>query len=825
MTAVGFGAIKGGARALFLQTGGGEGRRWICCGSSEVTCSPPSFISLTGIGPVSLDVTRAFSPPGSSMTLWCSSCKCHVRAPCTSQHLQREERRATCRRFRSTKGASKARRDHINHEIRNMRALLPISQEDQERLSYLHSMAAICTYIRKSVLFQGLPSGGGTLSSLPCEAFLEALHGFILVTTAEGRLVYVSENVDEHLGFSMLDVLQGDTIYDMVERSDVDAVQAHLDVGSSSSSERSFVCCMQTSKAFKVQHGSCCSMLVRGSFQLLPRSSSVPGGELLFVALCTPTVNRLSGAASQTCRSFSSTHRLDMSFAQLSHSVFFFLGRTAEEMRGQSWYSLVHPEDLSPAANCHTKLIEADEGFQVEMVVRLQCSDLSWTWVYIRANRDSKNQQISCTNFIVSPTEATFLQKKICCDAFKSSSVPSSFHFTQNAPAGERHQRMKRQSATDERCGELDAGGRWESERDIYCVLCTSSLDSSSSAPLADSPVLYSPASSSSPLELRELHHDLLMDAHECTDQLLSSPEGSASCYSHLDSRLSSHQSPTASEAAFEQRDLPAFGEHSPLSSVSSSVYGFQACTSNARLVPDCLFVSDMCESPPESVSLHPHEFDLLEDPQGGSVVQIPHQELTFPNSLLPPLQPVESDQYDEKEQAEISVLAQQISSLASTFSRHQTPPQNAATPLSACDWPPSCPPPSLLLPRCELLSDDSLVDSILKGLDVVPLKNGCHSAVSRHPPCSLSRSAEPEAMRVPAEQLPSGGAAKDHLGFPHSQNTGLHQLNHCLQSRFHQGNVSQQILHVYKNVLISPQMFVFLSPTRWTCRRNLVLK
>ena len=56
---------------------------------------------------------------------------------------------------RSTKGASKARRDHINHEIRNMRALLPIVQEDQERLSYLHSMAAICTYIRKSVLFQG----------------------------------------------------------------------------------------------------------------------------------------------------------------------------------------------------------------------------------------------------------------------------------------------------------------------------------------------------------------------------------------------------------------------------------------------------------------------------------------------------------------------------------------------------------------------------------------------------------------------------------------------------------------------------------------------
>lgn len=40
----------------------------------------------------------------------------------------------------------------------------------------------------------------------------------------------------------------------------------------------------------------------------------------------------------------------------LFFSVLFFLGRSADEMRGQSWYSLMHPEDLSPAANSHTKL-------------------------------------------------------------------------------------------------------------------------------------------------------------------------------------------------------------------------------------------------------------------------------------------------------------------------------------------------------------------------------------------------------------------------------------------------------------------------------------
>lgn len=45
--------------------------------------------------------------------------------------------------------------------------------------------------------------------------------------------------------------------------------------------------------------------------------------------------------------------------------------------------------------------VKADEDFQVEMVLRLQCKNLSWTWIYIRANKDSDCQGISCTNYII----------------------------------------------------------------------------------------------------------------------------------------------------------------------------------------------------------------------------------------------------------------------------------------------------------------------------------------------------------------------------------------------------------------------------------------
>lgn len=76
------------------------------------------------------------------------------------------------------------------------------------------------------------------------------------------------------------------------------------------SAEISFVCRLHTSKAFKLQHGGRCSMLVEGSFRSFPQP--------LFVALCTPTADRLQSHAPHSCRGFSSVHRLDMSVTQAS---------------------------------------------------------------------------------------------------------------------------------------------------------------------------------------------------------------------------------------------------------------------------------------------------------------------------------------------------------------------------------------------------------------------------------------------------------------------------------------------------------------------------
>lgn len=51
--------------------------------------------------------------------------------------------------LRSTRGASKQRRDQINVEIQRLRDLLPLSESVKERLFQLQIMSLACIYIRK----------------------------------------------------------------------------------------------------------------------------------------------------------------------------------------------------------------------------------------------------------------------------------------------------------------------------------------------------------------------------------------------------------------------------------------------------------------------------------------------------------------------------------------------------------------------------------------------------------------------------------------------------------------------------------------------------
>ncbi|KAM4880067.1 neuronal PAS domain-containing protein 4 [Sylvia borin] len=192
--------------------------------------------------------------------------------------------------LRSTKGASKARRDQINAQIRALRDLLPLPDGDRPRLSYLHVMALACIYTRKGACLRPGPSRGAPLELLggPELADLVAsLPGFLLAVTREGKLVGVTDNVAQHLGHSMVDlVAQGDSIYDLLDPADHPLVRHQLSLPGPPQAERLFRCRFTTSRASRRPSAGRKLVLLRGRFQEPP---GTPGAApALFVAFCAP---------------------------------------------------------------------------------------------------------------------------------------------------------------------------------------------------------------------------------------------------------------------------------------------------------------------------------------------------------------------------------------------------------------------------------------------------------------------------------------------------------------------------------------------------------
>uniref|UniRef100_A0A8D2LF65 Neuronal PAS domain protein 4 n=2 Tax=Varanus komodoensis TaxID=61221 RepID=A0A8D2LF65_VARKO len=224
--------------------------------------------------------------------------------------------------YRSTKGASKARRDQINAEIRNLKDLLPIAEGDKLRLSYLHIMSLACIYTRKSIFFsrgETPESLESLLSSPDLEDFMQMLPGFLLAFTGEGKLIYVSENVAEHLGHSMVDlVAQGDSIYDIVDPTDHFVVRSQLTLASPTDTERLFRCHFNTSKTIRRQSAGNKLVLIRGKFHQSP-SGSYWSSNPVFTAFCTPLDPKPRlGPNSFFLSSFESHHTKDLAVVDIS---------------------------------------------------------------------------------------------------------------------------------------------------------------------------------------------------------------------------------------------------------------------------------------------------------------------------------------------------------------------------------------------------------------------------------------------------------------------------------------------------------------------------
>ncbi|KAJ8923573.1 hypothetical protein NQ315_010152 [Exocentrus adspersus] len=159
--------------------------------------------------------------------------------------------------------------------------------------------------------------------------FCLALSGFLMMMTQNGKLLYISDNAAEYLGHSMEDLLiHGDSVYDIIDKQDHQAIQCELgrpvNAGSNTSPVdeiRLFLCRMNVSRNARRQmrFGDQKVVLVQGRYlSFLPLCSR---NEPVFLATCTPVAmpETRECVVQGATNVFTSIHSMDMRFIHIDN--------------------------------------------------------------------------------------------------------------------------------------------------------------------------------------------------------------------------------------------------------------------------------------------------------------------------------------------------------------------------------------------------------------------------------------------------------------------------------------------------------------------------
>ncbi|KAM3716427.1 PAS domain-containing protein [Dirofilaria immitis] len=303
---------------------------------------------------------------------------------------------------RSTRGASKYRRDQINMEIQRLRDLLPITDSVRKRLFQLQVMSLACIYIRKQNYIphvMGMNMQTSLRSALRQSESFRALRGFLLMMTKHGKIVYISDNASDYLGHSVAEIMcQGDSVYDLVDHRDHGRIQAELMSGPPSVSdqnifmtEKVFICRINLSRTTKRQLQYDKYTIIEGrylhscEYYNMHQSLSSPLSHIqpLFAAYCEMLINpeNVEMLSAGNTSIFNTIHSMDLKFVHIDHMTVHYLGYKNEELIDKSWYQFLHPDHLFEVAYKHRILSQRKDG-AIMCLLRLQKKDGSWLWLH-----------------------------------------------------------------------------------------------------------------------------------------------------------------------------------------------------------------------------------------------------------------------------------------------------------------------------------------------------------------------------------------------------------------------------------------------------------
>ncbi|XP_076129563.1 aryl hydrocarbon receptor-like [Alosa pseudoharengus] len=342
---------------------------------------------------------------------------------------------------------SKRHRDRLNSELDRLASLLPFPEEVTSSLDKLSILRLSVSYLRAKNFFsvalknhncKGLTGNSSSHDNnkptgltdrwIPeGELLLQALNGFVLVTTAEGIIFYSSHTIQDYLGFHQTDVMH-QSVFELIHTEDQQEFRRNLHWAlnppdtappdhsppdgepvsnmslvtynpdqlppeNSSFLERSFVCrfrcLLDNSSGFLALNLQGRLKFLHGQNRRLDDGCQVPPQLALF-AIATPLQPPSIMEIRTKNMIFRTKHKLDFTPMACDAKGKIVLGYTEAELRVRgSGYQFIHAADMLYCAENHVRMIKTGESGLT--VFRLLTKENRWKWVQANARLVYKN--------------------------------------------------------------------------------------------------------------------------------------------------------------------------------------------------------------------------------------------------------------------------------------------------------------------------------------------------------------------------------------------------------------------------------------------------
>ncbi|XP_037533633.1 hypoxia inducible factor 1 subunit alpha, like [Nematolebias whitei] len=321
------------------------------------------------------------------------------------------------RKLRS-RDAARCRRSQETEVFYELARTLPLPRKVCTHLDKAGIMRVTLSFLRLQQLLR--PEGDEEDEAQdedPMDAFFpEALAGFVMVVTEEGDMIFLTENVNKHIGIAQLDLL-GQSVYDFVHPCDQEELRDLLTprpglckkLQAEQTSERNFFLRMKstlTSRGRTVNIKSANWKVLHCTGHIRP--SAAPPAARVMTLLCEPIPHPSSVEFPLDTCTFLTRHSMDLIFTHCEGRVTELVGYKPEDLIGRSACEFYHALDSERIRRSLQTLLSKGQVNTSHYRFLANCGGYVWAETQATVlynNKTSQPEAIVCLNFILSAVE------------------------------------------------------------------------------------------------------------------------------------------------------------------------------------------------------------------------------------------------------------------------------------------------------------------------------------------------------------------------------------------------------------------------------------